>query len=260
MTSRRMVDIHCHILPAVDDGPPSWEVAIEMCRLAWQDGITHIVATPHANSQFRYDRTAFTRLAEELTFRIDGQPTITLGCDFHFSYENFLAVIENPGQFTLGTTSYLLVELDDYSVPLSTSMNFEKLLSKGLVPILTHPERNPMLQAEPQRVLEWVQQGCLVQLTASSFTGRWGTKARSAAEWWLRRNAVHVIATDAHGVSSRPPILSEAREEVATLVGDSVAAALFTNNPLAIVNGEKPQMLSSTAKLSRCRSHNYSDL
>jgi len=238
-----MVDIHCHILPAIDDGPPSWEVAMEMCAMAWQDGISHIVATPHANSRFRYDRSAFTKLAEELTRRTGGRPTVSLGCDFHFSYENCVAVLHNPREFTVGGTQYLLVELDDYLVPLSVSRNFATLLSKGLVPIITHPERNPLLQGDPQRVLGWVKQGCLVQLTANSFTGRWGARARAAAEWLLRRNAVHVVASDAHGVSSRPPILSLAQKEVAILVGDSAAAALVNDNPLAILNGEKPQML-----------------
>lgn len=234
-----MVDIHCHILPAIDDGASSWEVAVEMCRMAWQDGITHIVATPHANNRFQYDRTAFTRLAEELTRRTNSRPTIILGCDFHFSYENFLHALENPAEFTIGTTPYLLVELDDYSVPVCTFANFQRLISKGVIPIITHPERNPILQGSARQLLDWTKQGCLLQLTSESFTGRWGKKAKAVAEWLLKQNAVHVIATDAHGIGSRPPILSKARNEVARLVGYSVAEALVNDNPLAIISGKK---------------------
>ena len=233
-----MIDIHCHILPAVDDGAASWEVAVEMCRMAWQDGITHIVATPHANCRFRYDRAAFAKLAEELTRRVDGKPAISLGCDFHFSYENLILVLENPGQFTIGSTRYLLVELDTYSVPLSISANFSNLLARGIVPIITHPERNPVLQGEPQRLLGWKKQGCLVQLTADSLSGRWGARAKATCEWLLKSNAVHLMATDAHDERRRVPCLSKARQQVARLLGDSIARALVNDNPLAIINDE----------------------
>ena len=234
-----MVDLHCHILPGIDDGASSWEVAVEMCKMAWQDGITHIVASPHANNRFHYDRSGFALLVEELNRRTDKRPTVSLGCDFHLSYENFLEVLKNPAQFTVGTTQYLLVELDDYSVPLSISANFEKLISTGLVPIITHPERNPVLQGNALPLLDWISKGCLVQLTADSLTGRWGKKAKSTAEWLLKRNAVHVIATDAHGVGSRPPILSKARDEVAKMIGNCAAEALVNDNPLAITKGQK---------------------
>ncbi|MFL6437863.1 MAG: tyrosine-protein phosphatase [Terriglobales bacterium] len=234
-----MIDIHCHVLPGIDDGAASWEVAMQMCKMAARGGIEHIVATPHANNRFRYDRPRLAALLKELENKVNGRPRLSLGCDFHLSYDNFLAVLEHPSQFTIDETGYLLLELDDYSVPASVSGNLQRLISAGLAPIITHPERNPILLGELERVIEWVDQGCLVQVTANSFTGRWGDRAKSAAEWLLEREAIHVVASDAHGIGSRPPLLAEAKLAIATLAGEPIAKALVSDNPRAIVRGEK---------------------
>src|SRR5262245_48404442 len=172
-----MVDIHCHILPGVDDGAKSWDIAIQMCKMAVNDGIEHIVATPHANSEFLYDRAALSSLLDQLSRHVAGNPKLSLGCDFHFSYENLVEALRNPSQFTIAGRQYLLIELSDFSVPPSVAQNLQRLMARGLIPIITHPERNPILQRNPKRVREWVEQGSLVQVTANSLTGRWGTRA-----------------------------------------------------------------------------------
>src|ERR1700683_4744778 len=103
-----MVDIHCHILPEVDDGARSWDIAVEMCRMAAADGITHMVATPHANDKYAYDRDQHEATARELMARTGGVPEISLGCDFHFSYENVQEALVNSSPYTIGTTRYML--------------------------------------------------------------------------------------------------------------------------------------------------------
>src|SRR5262249_20936138 len=108
---RRMVDIHCHLLPNVDDGPRSWDICLQMCEMAQADGIEHIVATPHANDEFRYDREALSRMLKELSQRVSGKLQLSLGCDFHLSYENLVEVLRNPSRYTISGTNYLLVEL-----------------------------------------------------------------------------------------------------------------------------------------------------
>ena len=233
-----MIDIHCHILPGVDDGAKSWETAVQMCRMAWDDGIRHIVATPHANNRFRYERATFTRILKRLSHQIGGRPELSLGCDFHFSYDNYLALMNQPSEFTIGHTQYVLIEFDDYSLPASLSNNLQQLRLKGLVPIITHPERNLLLKNDLSRVLEWCQIGCLVQVTADSLLGKWGTAAKAGVEWLLKRNAVHVIASDAHDTESRTPILSQAREQAAIWAGRDLAQALVDANPLNIVRGQ----------------------
>jgi protein-tyrosine phosphatase len=233
-----VIDIHCHVLPEVDDGPKSWDTAIEMCRMAAQDGIRHIVATPHANNQYSYDRGYLSRLLEQLRQRVGATPEFSLGCDFHLSYENLERVLEEPRLYTIGETNYLLVELSNYSIPANLADCFRRLGDRGLTPILTHPERNPILQQAPQRVLEYADQGCLIQVTASALTGFWGDRPEAIARWLLDRSAVHVLATDAHETRRRLPNLSEARAVVEEVAGAEYATALVEDNPGAIVQGQ----------------------
>jgi protein-tyrosine phosphatase len=233
-----MVDIHCHLLPNVDDGPRSWETCVQMCEMAQADGIEHIVATPHANNQFNYDREALSSMLEELGQRLPQGLTLSLGCDFHLSYENLVSALATPSRYTIAGTNYLLVELSDFSVGPTVSQSLERLIGIGIVPVITHPERNLALQVNPRVVLAWVEAGCLVQVTANSLTGSWGGRAQDVAEWLMKRGAVHIIATDAHGLDSRPPILSKAREAAGKIVGKAAAEAMVSEHPRAVVRGE----------------------
>lgn len=233
-----MIDIHCHILPEVDDGPKSWEIAVEMCRMAVADGIVHTVATPHANNRYAYDRAYLSDLLEQLRSRVGSLPQLTLGCDFHLSFENLERVLEQPQTYTIGETNYLLIELSNYSIPTQLADCFRRLGDRGLTPILTHPERNPILQQTPQRVLEYADQGCLIQVTASSLSGFWGERPQAVARWLLDRSAVHVLASDAHETRRRVPNLSEARAFAKDIVGEEYANALVEGNPGAIVMGQ----------------------
>ena len=233
-----MIDIHCHLLPQVDDGPKSWDAAVEMCRIAANDGITHAVATPHANHRYAYDRVYLSSLLTQLQEKIGPALRLSLGCDLHLSYENLERVLLEPHTYTIGETNYLLVELSNFSVPIQLTDCFVRLGDRGLTPILTHPERNPILQQTPQRILEWAEQGCLIQVTASALTGYWGERAEIIARWLLERSAVHILASDAHDVKRRVPILSKARDVAEEIVGTEYAQALVEGNPGAIVNGQ----------------------
>ncbi len=233
-----MVDIHCHILPAIDDGSKSWEMTAEMCRVAAADGVTHIVATPHCNDEYVYDRMRYTEMLGELYDIANGKLAFSLGCDFHFSYDNIQDALENPRRYTIGDTNYLLVEFSDYGISPTVNRQLQQIASHGLVPIITHPERNPLLLKQPEMGLGFAAQGCLVQVTANSVTGFWGTRSQKMAEWLLKHEAVHVIASDAHDPKRRSPILSEARTLVAQHTNADVAEALVNLNPAAIVAGQ----------------------
>jgi protein-tyrosine phosphatase len=130
------------------------------------------------------------------------------------------------------------VEFDHHGIPSNASELLMALISRGMVPIITHPERNAFLIKHPETVLRFVESGCLVQVTANAFTGFWGPKSRKAAEWLLHRDAIHVVASDAHDLNLRPPVLSEAHDRVAALAGVEAADALVTHNPAAIVAGQ----------------------
>lgn len=230
-----MVDIHSHILPEVDDGPKSWDVSVAMCRAAAADGITHMVATPHANDRYHYDREYLQGLVDHLQELVGDAPQLGLGCDFHLSYDNLQDALAHPTRYVIGNTRYLLVEFSNFSIPQQTGEYFFKLGSIGLVPVITHPERNPILRESPQQVLEWAEQGCVVQITGSALTGFWGDRTRKAALWLLEHHAVHVLATDAHDMEKRVPILSTARDAAAQICGAEIAEALVEGNPRAIV-------------------------
>ena len=233
-----MVDIHSHILPGIDDGSESWEMTAEMCRIAAEDGITHIVATPHCNHEFAYDRDRYTEMLGALHDAGDGSLTFSLGCDFHFSYDNIRDALAHPQRYTIGGSQYLLVEFSNYGLPPSVKQDLFSLSSCGMVPIITHPERNAILLKKPDMVLELAGQGCLVQVTANSLTGFWGSRVKNMAEWLLKNAAVHVVASDAHDPKRRKPTLSEARARIAELAGEEIAEALVNRNPAAIVEGE----------------------
>jgi protein-tyrosine phosphatase len=231
-----VVDIHCHILPEVDDGPKSWEVAESMCRMAAADGIEHMVATPHSNDRYFYDREYLSSLLLELQRRIGDRPKLSLGCDFHLSFENMQSALEKPERYRIGSTRYLLVEFSNFSIPPHVDEWFTAMCAAGTVPIITHPERNPILQQSPPRVVQWIELGCTVQITASVFTGSWAARSRQVAEWLLKENAVHFLATDAHDIERRPPVLSAARKIVAKQFGEERAHALVKANPGAVVD------------------------
>ena len=233
-----MVDIHCHIIPGVDDGSRSWEMTRDMCRIAADDGVRHIVATPHCNHEYSYDRQRYEELIDKLEEAAEGRLEFSIGCDFHFSFENITDAIENPKRYSINGTRYLLVEFSDYSIPPNVNELIFQFTSRGMVPIVTHPERNPLLVCRPEKVLDLVNAGALVQVTANSVTGYWGEKARSVSQWLLAQGAVHVIASDAHDPKRRRPVLSEARSTVARMLGERLAEDLVSNNPQAIVEGK----------------------
>ena len=233
-----MVDIHCHILPDIDDGADSWETTAQMCRMAARDGITHMVATPHCDGQYEYDREHFTNMLATLSEVSQGQLTFSIGCDFHLSPRNLEIALADPQRFAIGDTQYLLIEFDHKGIPTDAEERLLALLSRGMVPIITHPERNGFLMKKPDVVLKFIAMGCLVQVTANSFTGFWGSKPMKAAEYLLKHDAIHAVATDAHNLETRPPVLSEARARVVELAGEDTAETLFTRNPSAIVTGQ----------------------
>jgi protein-tyrosine phosphatase len=240
--SVRMVDIHHHLLPGLDDGSNSIETSIEMARIAASDGITHIICTPHANGQYRFDPAVNAAKVAELQSRLAAEDvpiTLGSGCDFHLSYDNVNDAKRDPGRYSINGLGYLLVEPPDYGIPPGMAETLYELQLAGLTPILTHPERNPTLQSEPERLKPWLRGGLLIQLTADSLTGHKGRRAERIAHQLLEKRWVHFLATDAHNTSSRPPRMREAHDLVASRYGVSHAHALCVTNPLAVFLGKQ---------------------
>lgn len=231
-----MIDIHHHLLWDQDDGAASLDLSLEMVRMAAADGITHIACTPHANDHWRYVPETIDAKIAELQHRIDSEGIklkLGRGCDFHMSYDNIQHAHDDPTRFSLNGGIYILVEIPDYALPPGLTETFYQMQIEGLTPILTHPERNPTLQNEPERIAEWLRGGVLVQVTAGSVMGRMGRKAEKAAHDLLAKRWVHFLATDAHNTSSRPPKMRDAHDLVAEKYGPDYAHLLCVSNPLA---------------------------
>jgi protein-tyrosine phosphatase len=232
-----MIDIHCHILPGLDDGAESFDMAAAMAEMAIADGVTHIIATPHASSDHPFIPHMVKERRDELQKMFEGRLTIATGCDFHLNLENLRDIQFEPTRYTLNQKNYLLVEFADFSIPSTLDQALRELQLAGLSPIITHPERNPLIRAQPDRLFRWLRQGCYIQITAQSLSGRFGRAAQEVAEDWLNAGAVHFLASDAHNLTSRPLRLKETFDEVAKSRGQELARALLLENPLAVFNG-----------------------
>lgn len=233
-----MIDIHHHLLFDLDDGPSDIEVSVAMAEMSMQNGVTHIVCTPHSSEQFHFDPEANREHLARLQERVGSRITLGLGCDFHLMYKNIEEALLHPAKFSINGKGYLLVEFPNHVIAPNMTETFFQLSLAGLTSIITHPERNPVLKQHPERLAEWLRAGCYVQITAASLTGRFGKTARRLCYDLLDRNWVHFLATDAHDVSSRPPKLLEAYELVAQKYGEETANRLCVENPRAAFYGE----------------------
>jgi len=167
-----VVDIHSHILPGLDDGPKTLEDAVAMLKIAAESGTTDIVATPHANARFTFDPERIDRKIAELQGASGPVPRIHPGCDFHLTFENIQDALAHPSKYTINHKRYLLVEFSDVLIPNATQEIFDRFQAAGLVPVVTHPERNVVLQNRIDQLGSWVENGALVQVTAQSLLGR----------------------------------------------------------------------------------------
>jgi protein-tyrosine phosphatase len=221
----------------VDDGSKSLEESVAMLTMAAECGTTGIVASPHCDLKYEFDPEVNRERIERLRAATDGRLRLYDGCDFHLTYDNVQDAITNPGKYTINHESYLLVEFSDLLIFRNSSEIFANLRDAGIRSIITHPERNRLLQQRLEKLREWVAEGCYLQVTASSLLGNFGKTAREFSLQLLEENLVHFIASDAHDIKYRPPSLKEAYEWMVKNYGGAYAQRLFVDNPRAAVAG-----------------------
>ena len=238
-----MIDLHCHVLPGLDDGPETLEEAIDMCRMAAADGITVLAATPHQmDGVYNTDKRDIAKGVELLQEQLDAEDIplrLVPGGDVH------LACL--PGRelvlgdvMTLGDAQrYLLVEPPEFATSFILRDVLAKLREKGVVPIITHPERNLNVQLCPDLIRSLVVDGNLVQVTAGSLTGEFGGEIQRTTFELLKRRLVHFVATDAHSVEWRKPILSEARGILCEILSATEADEMLIERPRKVLAGEE---------------------
>lgn len=233
-----MIDIHCHPLPETDDGAKTFDIAVAMCQMAAKDGTTHLVATPHCNYRYAFDAQANRARLKELQAAVGDSPELLLGCDFHLSYENLRRLGEDGSDFSINNTRYLLVEFADHFIPEQMDSVFYQIEVAGFTSILTHPERNSLIQRKPELLYHWAMRGCLIQITAMSYLGGFGPTAQALSEEWIERNLVHFFASDGHDLTRRPPVLSACYNKIAAERSKDIADLLLKTNPAAVISGE----------------------
>jgi protein-tyrosine phosphatase len=247
----RFIDLHTHLLPGVDDGARDMDVSLAMARLAQADGIGHIVVTPHVPF-CGLDVSALAKRLEALRgFLAQNQVELQLSLGTEVSLEpDMIQWLAEGMACPLGATRYVLAELPFFGYPPYVEDVIFQLQVKGYTPILAHPERNAELAATPARLGALVERGVLTQITTTSLLGGFGAATRNAAVEFLQRGWAHVLASDAHSATHRPPILSEGVRAAERIVGDQ-AWDLVTVNPAAILNGDEVESPRPVKKARR---------
>jgi len=234
-----MIDLHCHVLPGVDDGARSLEEAAAMCRLAARDGCEAMVATPHQRrgEWWNADREGLAALAGELQDAVGPGFRVYLGGEVHVDPELLAEVEKLPGGgvLPLAVSRYLLAELDSLGTPRRPIHLVHELVVAGWRPILAHPEFIPWLAPDPDLVARLVALGATTQVTAMSVTGDFGRRPQNDCFALLDAGLVHFVASDSHGVRRRPPGLKRAYSLIAGRWGEDVARRLVADNPRAVV-------------------------
>lgn len=242
-----LIDLHCHILPHLDDGPRTWEESLQMAELAINDGIQTIVATPHLFHHRTVDagecndrQTIFQKIAEFRTHLAAARLSLEVlpGCDFPLSQEG-LDLLDAGEVITINDARcYLLLEFPDTSLPPATEDICYALQSRGITPIITHPERQMILQANPDKLSRFLDLGCLAQLTAASLTGLFGRRVADLSRTMIKKGYIHLLASDAHSSRGRKPLLNPAVTLLSRIIGPHKAKAMVTTIPAKILRGE----------------------
>jgi protein-tyrosine phosphatase len=230
-----VIDIHCHILPGIDDGPKHIDESLEMAEIASRDGITTIVATPHIKEPPYPWETIGIKVAE-LNERLgeEGIPLNVLqGADVSFTVD-----VSSVHGYTINKTRYILIEFPHLYLPGNAKEIIFRLMMHGYRPIITHPERNLSILGTPKLFFDLLDTGLLVQITADSLTGAFGLDIQECASYFLKKKVVHFIATDAHSGRERRPELSGAVKIAARILGKEQADRLVTLNPGHVVQGK----------------------
>lgn len=236
-----MIDLHTHILPGVDDGAKTLDDSVAMARVASEDGITTIVATPHRNSWTynapREDAEARLNEVRDACRQAGVAIQLVLGGEAYVA-PDIANQVRDGLAFTINNGRYVLVEWPFDQYPAYSDQAIFDLQVVGLIPIMAHAERYRVIQRDPERIIPLIERGVLIQVTSGSLLGDLGLEAKRTAETLLVRDMAHVLASDSHSIDRRPPVLNEAYHRAAQLIGEDRARSLVIDTPRQIVDNQ----------------------
>ncbi len=238
-----MIDLHCHLLPGIDDGPATLDAALDLARIAVADGITHAVMTPHIHPG-RYDNSVATITPVFDTFQ-QALHSHRIALEIHLGAEvriaaEMLALVPSGKIPFIGHwqgQQVMLLELPHSHIPPGSDKLVDWLLKQNILPMIAHPERNKEIIDNVDKLAPFIERGCLLQLTAMSVAGRFGEMARTRAQQLLENGWVTVLASDAHNHQHRPPVLSEGMQAAAGIIGLAEARKLVYDTPALLLHG-----------------------
>jgi len=241
-----LTDLHCHMLPGIDDGSREMEQSLAMARIAVADGISTTVVTPHhLNGVYSNPAQKIRSGIEQFNAALQKAGiglNILPGCELHLTPEAPAELHRGAALTIANQGKAALVELPVHTVPMGAEHLLEQLLAMGLTPVIAHPERNTELRRTPQRLGEWVQMGCLGQVTVQSCTGRFGDVVQQSAKFMVQHGYIHVAASDAHRDRRRVPQLTPAREPISKWTSPEAARVIIETYPTDLAAGRQPDL------------------
>lgn len=235
-----MIDLHCHILPGLDDGPGTMSEAVKMAKVAVNDGIGTVVATPHIDTGSRdlCDGFAFGEKMQKVLAELRHQCTVL---DIPLRLMAGGEVNTGMGMdyirpFAINSGNYVLVEFPHSFLPGNAAETIFNCMTTGFTPIIAHPERNASVLERPDRLGNLIRAGALLQITGGSLLGHFGGQSKACAQYLLKMGLVSFVASDAHSSSNRRPVLSAAVGAAARFIGAEAARDLVWTNPRAVIS------------------------
>ena len=236
-----MIDIHCHIIPNIDDGAKNLDDALAMAKIAYSEGIRKIVNTSHCNSKFESikGKELCERIKEfnEILKANNIDIEVLIGNELYYN-EDTINIIEQKEFYTLNNSKYLLIEFSPIMFPKNLVDIIYEIKMRGYVPILAHIERYKEVHENINMIYDCINEGALIQVNSSSIIGKNGKEIERVCEILLDNNMVHFIATDAHSSTRRRPIINETYDYIVKKYGEKKAKILFTQNPYKIIEDE----------------------
>lgn len=253
-----MIDIHNHILWGIDDGAKDFEESLAMAKIAVEDGIKQIVATPHfMNGTYKSSKEIIKEKADILNKKLKEENIdleIILGNEVFLNIDS-VEKIKKGEVYPINNTKYILIEFSFMNIPQNADRIIHQMMKEGYRPIIAHPERISSVVEDPSILIPYIEMGCMTQITSGSILGYFGDKVKKASEEIIKRDMAYTIASDAHNAKTRKPKLSKAYRRIGEISGEKYVKELKRRTYQIIYDKDieylEPKMKSKKSFLKR---------